>query len=255
MFQNKILIPFVVAGYPTLEKSEIIIQTLIDEGVSCIEIGVPFSDPGADGPVIQRASQIALSHHICLKDIFNLISRLSRRSPRVSFVIFTYLNPIFKIGIKDYAQRAVDSGVTATLAVDLPCEEADDYLEAHERVGLKTVFLASPTTKTERLKKISAASSGFIYYVSQLGVTGERSEISNSLESEIKNIREVSDKKIAVGFGISNADQARQVANISDAVVIGSRYLSLIEKSTDFKEALSSIRALTSSCHLAIRSL
>lgn len=236
-----------MAGYPSLEASEHLILAMIDEGVRFLEIGIPFSDPLADGPVIQKVSAQALRSGTHLNDVFELVARIRKRHD-ASIVLFSYLNPLLHYGLENYARQAVDSGASATLAVDLPPEEAEHYLHAHEKAGLKTVFLASPTTRPERLPLIADSSTGFIYYVSRTGVTGERADLPATLASELEPIRSVTEKPIAVGFGISNAEQAAVVARSADAVVIGSRFLSIIEESPDLMTAEKRVRELARDC-------
>jgi len=248
---RKQLVPFLMAGYPSLEASERLALALIEEGVRVLEVGVPFSDPLADGPVIQKVSARALENGVRLKDVFELVSRLRRRSD-ASIVLFSYLNPLLRYGFENYTRHAVEAGIHATLAVDLPPEEAEAYLAAHEKVGLKTVFLASPTTRPSRLPLIAHASTGFIYYVSRTGVTGEREDLPETLAAQLAPLRDVTSTPIAVGFGISNAEQAAVIARSADAVVIGSRFLSLVEESSDLSEAEKRVRALARNCLAAM---
>jgi tryptophan synthase alpha chain len=245
---RKTIIPFLMAGYPDLQTSEEIAGALIEEGVRVLEIGVPFSDPLADGPTIQKAASKALEQGTTLVDVFGLAARLKKKYPDVSIVLFTYLNPLLKYGLENYVKEAVRSGVNATLTVDLPPEEASQYLELHQAAGLKTVFLASPTTSLSRLKLISEVSTGFIYYISRTGVTGAQREVSNSLPSELLKVRELTQRPIAVGFGISTPEQAREVSQHCDAVVIGSHLLNFIERNVEVGKAKQEIRDFIRSC-------
>lgn len=245
--EKKSLIPFLMAGYPSLGASELLISALIEEGIQVLEIGIPYSDPLADGPVIQAVASQALAEGTKLKDVFHLVDRI-RAQHDVSIVLFSYLNPILKYGIGNFVRSAADSGARATLTVDLPPEEADSYLRLHRECGLNTVFLASPTTHPTRLPMIAQSSSGFIYYVSRAGVTGEKTDVSRSLSSELAPMRKMTDLPIAVGFGISNPKQAAYVAQSADAVVIGSRFLTLIAESSNIKEAQNRIRGFARSC-------
>ncbi len=247
---KKEFIPFLMAGDPNLEATESYVKVLIDEGVRTIELGVPFSDPLADGPSIQRASARALAQQTTLKSVFSLTARLRTQTPDLRIVLFTYLNPLLKFGLKAYTADAASHGVTATLCVDLAPEEAGSYLEAHRNAQLGTVFLASPTTSASRLKLISDASTEFIYYISRTGVTGENAQISSTLEPELARLRAITSRPIAVGFGISTPEQVREVAKLSDAVVVGSRLINLIEQSAQAEEGL---RALTRSYIMAIK--
>ena len=233
-FENKksIFIPFIVVGDPHLEASEKAVDILIEEGADIIELGVPFSDALADGPVIQQASERAATK-TSLTDVLGFVQKVLKKHPGFPFVLFTYYNPIFKMGVESFAKRAKDAGVFAALVVDLPPEEADSYCAILKRVDLKTVFLASPTTSPARFKEIEAASTGFIYYVSRAGVTGVQQTVSQTLSFEIRKLRDLTQKPIAVGFGISNGKQAHEVSQVADAVVVGSAFVKVI---SDFHE-------------------
>lgn len=224
------LIPFLMAGDPSLEVSEQMAIALLEEGVGALEIGLPFSDALADGPVIQRAAERALKRNVDLDSLLQMTGRVSRLFPRVPLILFTYLNPLLAYGLRRYARRARESGVSATLTVDLPPEEAESYLRVHRDEGLKTVFLVSPTTSQERIALISQASTGFIYVVSRLGVTGTHASAAAGLDDYVRRIRSVTDQPLAVGFGISNEDQARRVARVADGVVVGSAFVRLVEE-------------------------
>ncbi len=224
VFQNKrcLFIPYLTVGDPHLEATEAIIHTLVKEGVDAIELGVPFSDPVADGPVIQRASERALQNRIQLKDVFELSRRIRAQGVSIPLILFSYFNPIYRFGVQDFAKMVRESGVNAVLVVDLPPEEAEDYFQEMKRYEIECVFLASPTTSIERLSLIEKYSTGFMYYVSKLGVTGVASENSASLQVEIQKIRKTVRCPIAIGFGVSTPEQAREIAQISDGVIVGS---------------------------------
>ncbi len=222
------VIPFVVAGDPDMPTTEKAIDILVEEGAEILEIGVPFSDALADGQVIQQASERAARKHDSIRDVLSLATRVSKKHPALQCVLFTYYNPIFKMGMETFAREAAAAGIKAVLVVDLPPESAMEYRATLHAHGLKTVFLASPTTSQVRLAKIADASSGFIYYVSRTGVTGVQSDLSASLRAEVEAIRRLTDKPIAVGFGISTPDQAATVSAIADAVVVGSAFVKLL---------------------------
>lgn len=226
----KQLIPFLMAGDPNIETTELIANEMIAEGVRTLELGLAFSDPMADGPVIQRASARALASGANLVSVLKLTERLKRKHPYLRIILFSYLNPLLRFGLENYVHRALEAGVNATLTVDLPVEESAEYLDIHGKFGLGTVFLASPTTTPARLLKIAEASSEFVYYVSRLGVTGEQCTISPTLAKEIATLKQHVSLPIAVGFGISTAQQAGTIASYSDHVVIGSRFIQLIEQ-------------------------
>ena len=234
---KKTLIPFFMAGYPDMAGSELLISAAIHSGVEVIEIGVPFSDPLADGPTIQRASEVSLKNGTHLESVFGLTARLKKKHPNVKFILFTYYNPILKFGLSSYVEKALQAGVSATLTVDLPPEESHQYRLLHKTSGLDTVFLASPTTSQERLPIIAEASTGFIYYVSRLGVTGSQTQLSSSIGSEIKRIRDITPKPIAIGFGIFTSDQVLEASKSADGIVVGSHLLNLIEGSSDIHQA------------------
>jgi tryptophan synthase alpha chain len=226
---------------------------LIDEGAAAIEIGVPFSDPMADGPAIQLAAARALAGGATLRSSLALAREIKRQRPEAIVVLFTYFNPIYRLGAAAYAGAAREAGVDATLVVDLPPEEAADHVRAHREAKLGTIFLASPTSSEARQRQVAELSTGFIYAVSRLGTTGEASALSGTLASEVACLRKnAGGLPIAVGFGISTASQAAEVARIADAVVIGSRFVSLIAESATAGEAEAQVRALARECVAAI---
>ncbi len=241
-------VPFVVVGDPDLETSRKAVEILIEEGADLIELGVPFSDALADGPVIQTASERA-SKTTSLHDVFDFAESILKKHPGFPFLLFTYLNPILKMGVIEFAKKAKTVGIYAVLVVDLPPEEAGDYLKAMNQAGVKTVFLGSPTTSSERFSLVSTASTGFIYYVSRVGVTGVQAEVSNTLESEMKKVRALTEKPVAIGFGISNGEQARQVSRLADAVVVGSAFVKLIASDP----TLAKVRNLAKEIRSAVR--
>jgi tryptophan synthase alpha chain len=250
--QKPQLIPFLMAGYPSLEATEILASELIEQGVQILELGVPFSDPMADGPVIQMAAEKSLAAGTTLRGVLGLCRKIQGKYPSVKIVIFSYLNPLLAYGLANYTKDAQEAGAAATLTVDLPPEEATEYLHLHLQQGLKTVFLASPTTSTSRLSLINQCSSAFVYYVSRAGVTGEQANLSVSLEAEVRSLRKAVSKPVAVGFGISDPQQAQVVSRFSDAVVIGSALIRLTSESTSVKEAQLRLREFTRSCLAAM---
>ncbi|MFH1723366.1 MAG: tryptophan synthase subunit alpha [Elusimicrobiota bacterium] len=225
-------IPYITAGDPSLEWTGRYLRALTDAGADIVELGVPFSDPIADGKVNQRAAERALAAGATLAKILDLVRSERARGCEAPIVLFTYYNPLLRMGLKSFAARAKEAGVDGVLVVDLPPEEAAVHGETLRGAGIDTVFLASPTTTEERLPRISAASSGFVYYVSRLGVTGERARLSETLAGELARVRRHVDKPVAVGFGISTPDQAGDVAALAgvDAVVVGSALVKFVEK-------------------------
>jgi tryptophan synthase alpha chain len=222
-------IPFITAGDPDLETTELLLLELAAAGADIIELGVPFSDPVADGPVIQRASERALRKGVTLSDALNCVSN-AKRHIGVPIVLFSYLNPLLKFGQDRLAKEANRAGIDAVLVTDLVPEEAGLWAEAFQHHEIDLIFLVAPTTSDERLTRIARQASGFIYAVSRPGVTGARNEIPQDAEPLVKRLRAVSRLPIAVGFGISTANQLRQVWHFADAAVIGSALVSRVEK-------------------------
>ena len=233
-------IPFVVVGDPDLARTEAAIDVLIEEGADLIELGVPFSDAMADGPVIQTASERA-ARTTTLTDVLEFAKKMLVKHPKFPFVLFTYYNPILKMGPEKFAEQAKKSGIYAVLVVDLPPEEAEHHSETLAKNGVGAVFLASPTTPKSRISEIAKRSTAFIYYVSRAGVTGVQSNVSETLKSEVEAVRALTDRPIAVGFGISTGPQARQVSEVADAVVVGSAFVKILSASP---QSLDSFRSL-----------
>jgi tryptophan synthase alpha chain len=205
----------------------------IDAGADVIELGVPFSDPVADGPVIQRASERALANGTRLVDVLSLARELRAARPKAGLVIFTYVNPVLRFGLHKFTDVAADAGVDGVLLTDMIVEEASEYIAEMERVQLSPIFLAAPTSTDERLKAIAEHSKGFVYAISRTGVTGKRHELAADAAALVERIRRWTRLPVAVGFGISNADHVTEVAKFADAAVIGSAIVELIERSTE----------------------
>ena len=226
------LVVYLTAGDPSLDATRAIALAAIDEGADVIELGVPFSDPLADGPVIQRASERALAHGTCLRDVLGLAKEIRAARPNAGLVIFSYLNPILRYGLKAFADDAAAAGVDGVLATDMIVEEAAEYLAELDRVGLAPIFLAAPTSPDERLEAIATHSKGFVYAISRTGITGTQQSMTSDAAALVGRIRRWSKQPVAVGFGISNAEHVAQVAEYADAVVIGSAIVELVERST-----------------------
>jgi tryptophan synthase alpha chain len=252
---QKIFVPYITAGDPSLEATERFVRALADAGADAIELGVPFSDPVADGPVNRRAAERALTKGTSLRAVLDLVARLSASGFATPIVIFTYLNPILRLGTERFAALAKEAGVSGALVVDLPPEEAVEHCAILEQAGIASVFLASPTTVLARRARIVNASTGFLYYVSRTGVTGARADISPTLAHELEPIRASTDKPVIVGFGISNAEQASAVAAMADGVIVGSAFVRIIEEEPREEIAEARIRALAGSISAAIRTL
>jgi tryptophan synthase alpha chain len=224
------LVAYVTCGDPDLATTKDVVLAAIHAGADVIELGVPFSDPVADGPVIQRASQRALDRGTRLADVLDL-ARDVRRQSDAGLIVFSYLNPVLRFGLEKFAAAAQAAGIDGALIIDLTVEEAGDYIRMMRARNLATVFLAAPTSTDARLKRIAAASSGFIYAVSRTGITGEQKQLSRDARDLVQRLRKFTKLPIAVGFGISNADQFREVGSFADAVVIGSAIVHAIEQS------------------------
>jgi tryptophan synthase alpha chain len=225
---ERALIPYVTAGDPDLDMTKTLVREMARCGGDLIEIGVPFSDPLADGPIIQRASQRALQGGTTLRKIFRTVSEL-RRDVDVPLVLLTYYNPVLRHGEEAFVADALDAGVDGVIVPDLPPEEAQTLMDLTADTDLDMIFLAAPTSTSARLALISEASRGFIYYVSRLGTTGVRDQLAEDLRIMLENLRASTSKPITVGFGISTPDHVRLVAELADGVVVASAILKLIE--------------------------
>jgi tryptophan synthase alpha chain len=225
-------IPFITAGDPDLATSERLLIELAKAGADVIELGVPFSDPVADGEVIQRASERALRNGVTVRDALTC-ARNVRQHIDVPIVLFSYFNPLLQFGPEPFAPAARQAGVDAVLVTDLIPEEAESWTQNLLRHGLEPIFLVAPTTSDKRLAETAQQARGFIYAVSRAGVTGERDEMTGDAEDLVKRVRSVSDLPVAVGFGISTAEQVRAVWRFADAVVVGSTIVKQIEKLGD----------------------
>jgi tryptophan synthase alpha chain len=234
---EKALIVYLMAGDPNLENTKDIILGLDAAGVDVIEIGVPFSDPTADGPIIQAASQRALQKGVTLADILKMIQSV-REISEMPIVLFSYYNPIFVYGNERFAKRATDAGVDGILVVDLPFEESAELRQHTDRSGIDFISLIAPTTRTERVKKISRYARGFLYYISITGVTGTAKPRIDDIRRDAKRIREVTALPLAVGFGISTPRQVREIAPFVDGVVIGSAFVRLIEENRERRDMI-----------------
>jgi tryptophan synthase alpha chain len=224
------LVAYVTCGDPDLATTRAVILAAIEAGASVIELGVPFSDPLADGPVIQRASERALKHGTRLEHVLTLAAEIREQSQSVGLVIFSYLNPILRMGLAKFCHVARLAGIDGALITDLPLEEADEYLCEARRNDLATIFLAAPTSTDARLMQIANVSTGFIYAISRTGVTGERQKMSSDAPNLVKRIRRFSKLPVAVGFGISTPQQFAAVGKFAEAAVVGSAIVRVIEQ-------------------------
>ena len=240
------LVVYITCGDPSLEVSRDVALAAIDAGADVIELGVPFSDPVADGPVIQRASERALAHGTDLAGVID-VARQIRQQSKAGLIIFSYLNPILQFGLDKFCQAAANAGVDGALVTDLPVEEAHDYLRAMKTHKLAPIFLAAPTSTDERLKSVAKHSKGFVYAISRTGITGTRQEVAGDAQSLVQRLRALTKLPIAVGFGVSTPEQFAEVGQFADAVVIGSAIVQRIEQNTGREAAAVSefIRSLT----------
>jgi len=223
-------VAYFTVGDPDVATSREVILAAIDAGADVIELGVPFSDPVADGPVIQRASERALENGTTLRQVIDLGSEARRQRPQAGLIVFSYFNPILSMGMDRFCTALAAAGIDGALITDLTLEEADDYLWKMRQHALATVFLAAPTSTDQRLKAIAKNSSGVIYAVSRLGVTGARKEMSGDARDLVRRLRKHSKLPIAVGFGISSPEQFAAAAKFADGVVVGSAIVETIER-------------------------
>ena len=218
---------FVTAGDPSLDRTEEIALELDHAGVDVLELGVPFSDPLADGPVIQRASERALRSETSLAGVLELVRRIRRRS-EIPLLLFTYMNPLFRYGFERVVAEACDAGADGVLVTDLPPEEADGWLRAARTADLDTVFLAAPTSPDARLQRVASSTRGFVYAVSRTGVTGEQDALSSDASGLVARLKGMTQVPVAVGFGISTPEQVATAAAVADGVVVGSALVRFI---------------------------
>ncbi|MFN3593154.1 MAG: tryptophan synthase subunit alpha [Thiobacillaceae bacterium] len=228
---RKALIPFITAGDPEPELTVPLMHALVEGGADIIELGVPFSDPMADGPTIQRSSERALKHGVSLRRVLAMVEAFRKTDALTPVVLMGYANPIEAMGPETFARDAVSAGVDGVLTVDYPPEEAQDYVSTLRRHGLDAIFLLSPTTPEARIEAVAQKASGFIYYVSLKGVTGAAHLDIAEVASRLPAIRVRTGLPVGVGFGIRDAETARRVAEVADAVIIGSRIVQEIETS------------------------
>jgi len=224
------IVAYLTAGDPDLVTTKDIALAAIDNGADVIELGVPFSDPLADGPVIQRASERAVARGVRLSDVLGLTKELRAARPSAGLVLFSYLNPVGRLGMKTFCVQAAEAGADGVLLTDMIVEEAAEYLEAMRENKLAPIFLAAPTSPDARLKAIAGVSQGFVYAISRVGITGTQQKVDGDASELVTRLRRFTKLPIAVGFGISNADHVKAVGEFADAAIIGSALVALIEK-------------------------
>lgn len=230
--RRRALIPYIMAGDPTREATERLVEILVAAGADVVELGVPFSDPIADGPVNQRAGLRAMARGMGLRSALDLVARLRVRMS-VPLVFMTYYNLVLRYGLERFCRDAAAAGLDGLIVADLPPEEGGELIAASRQVDLATIFLLAPTSTEDRIRAVAAASTGFVYCVSRTGVTGVRDELPQGVRELVARVREQTASPICVGFGISRPEQVREVAEVADGVIVGSALVKMIEDAPD----------------------
>jgi len=239
---GKAFIPYIMAGDPNIKRTRELISLLEGCGADIIELGVPFSDPLADGPTIQKAAQKALDEGITLKKVIAFVAEL-RAGTQIPIILMTYYNPVFKYGEEKFVLDAASAGVDGVIVPDLPPDEAGNLMKHARKRGLDTIFLLAPTSTDDRARRVARTSTGFIYYVPITGITGSKLSLDASLGSHIARIRSLSDKPVAVGFGVSTPEEAADISEFADGVIVGSAIVKKVgESDEELKSYLLSLR-------------
>ena len=252
--QRKLLVPFFTAGYPNLSKSLQYVRAAANAGADIVEIGIPFSDPVADGPAIQYSSQVALKKGTTLAAILGSVRKL-RKSIDIPLVLMGYYNPLLSFDLKRFFNQAAKAGVDGLIVPDLPVEEATQFSALAKHYKISLIFLVAPTSDDNRIKMIDRLSDDLVYAVTVTGVTGSRSGVAKETEAYLKDLRSKLSKPFVAGFGVSSAQSARRLANSADGVVIGSALIDIIRKSSDQKSAVRKVTHLLTSIRRALDSL
>lgn len=250
--KKKLFIPYITCGDPTIEFTKVLVKDLVKIGADIIELGVPFSDPLADGPTNQLSAKRALESEVNIKDCCQLVQSLRDESITIPIVLFTYFNPIFKFGLDNLIDFAKNAKIDAVLIVDLPFEESESVRKKFIQNNIGFIQLVSETTSNERLNKIYQSNPEFLYYIARTGVTGVSDELSKNLEAKIKNLKNETNIPIGVGFGISTQDQAKEVASYADGVIVGSALVKMLENE-DLIEAREKLCKLAKDLNEAIK--
>ncbi len=235
---EKALVCFVTAGDPSAEATVALVETLAKAGADCVELGIPFSDPLADGPSIQASSQRALENGMTVPKVMEILRQIRERVPDLPIIPMTYYNPIRHYGLAQYAHLAKEAGADGHIVTDLTPEEAEEWKQISTQEGLDTIFLLAPTSTQERIEIVTALSTGFVYCVSRTGVTGVRDDVPTELKDVVSNIKAQTDKPVCVGFGISRPEHVERIAAFADGVVVGTSLVNLIHKERDNPELL-----------------
>jgi tryptophan synthase alpha chain len=237
------LIPYITVGYPTIQTTLKAVPLFVKCGCDIIELGIPFSDPLADGATIQRASYEALRQGVTTSVCFEVAQQLRRRV-KIPIVFMTYYNPVLKFGLEQFCSKCAEVGIDGLIIPDLPPEEGKELEESTQRHGLDLVYLLSPASTEERIRLVTGRSSGFIYLVSLTGVTGTRDKLPEELETFVASVRKETEKPLCVGFGVSTPEQAQRVARVADGVIVGSRIIQLLDEDESLKNACSFVKSL-----------
>ena len=244
--KRKAFVVYITAGYPTMSRTEKLVTELEKTGVDLVELGIPFSDPLADGPTIQKASQVALSRGASIKKILK-VARSARKKVKLPIVFMTYYNLVSHYGLKKFVKDSKASGVDGVIIPDLPPEEAGELMNASKGKDFATIFLAAPTSTKKRLKNIAAKSKEFIYYVSLTGTTGARKKLPGDIVKNVRALKRITKKPVLVGFGVSNPKQARKISRLADGVIVGSAVIKVIEKNIGKKDFYKKVAGFVSS--------
>jgi tryptophan synthase alpha chain len=237
------LIPYITVGYPSVETTLKVVPLFANSGCDIIELGIPFSDPLADGATIQRASYEALTQGVTSEVCFDVAQEL-RLQVEIPLVFMTYYNPVLKFGLEQFCSKCSGVGIDGLIIPDLPPEEAEELEQSTRRHGVDLIYLLSPASTEERIQLVASRSSGFIYLVSLTGVTGARDNLPEELESFVAKVRERTEKPLCIGFGVSTPEQARRIAKIADGVIVGSRIIQLLDEDKSLKNVYSFIKSL-----------
>lgn len=249
--RRKALIVYIAAGDPSLGETEKLIIELEKSGVDLVEIGVPFSDPLADGPTIQRASQRALRGGVNLRSVLKMV-RLVRKKTEIPLVFMTYYNPVYRYGVEKFVRDSKAAGADGVIIPDLPPEEAGEIFRVSKLENFATIFLAAPTSTRSRLKNIASRSTGFIYYVSLTGTTGARKKLPADIVAHVRALKNITKKPVCVGFGISLPAQARRISRLADGVIVGSAVIKVIEKNIGGKHLRKSVARFVKTLERAV---